>query len=136
MFIFSGKKNPECIRESFVIRAPFCKDQSKELISGPNLLKVQTWIPPVKNVSGRWQTGKPLKNRFQKNKIEKIVLSLFKLYFFIIYNFLNQFRIYHRKGHVLNFKNMSLSIFSDANSISYTASKTGVSFMSFWPLKG
>ena len=57
----------------------------------------------------------------KKKNIEKIV---------------NQFRIYHRKGHVLNFKNMSLSIFSVANSISYTPSKTGVSFMPLLPLKG
>ena len=54
--------------------------------------------------------------------------------FFIINNFLDQFRIYHRRGQDLNFKNMSLSIFSLTNSISYTASKTGVSFMPFWPL--
>ena len=70
-----------------------------------------------------------------KKKIEKIVL-FFKLNFFIINNFLDQFRIYHRKGHFLNFKNMSLSIFSVANSISYTASKTGVSFTPLWPLNG
>ena len=73
-------------------------------------------------------------NSLSKKKIEKIVL-FFKLNFFIINNFLDQFRIYHRKGHVLNFKNMSLSIFSVANSISYTASKMGVSFMPFCPLK-
>ena len=135
MFIFSDKKNPEFIRENFVIRAPFCNDKSEKLISEPHLLKVQTFIPPVKNVPGRWQTGKPFKTRFQKKKIEKIVLLFFKLNIFIINNFLDQFRIYHWKGHVLNFTNMSLSIFSVANSISYTASKTGVPFMPFWPLK-
>ena len=37
--MFSDKKNPECIRENFVIRAPFCKDQSEKLISEPHLLK-------------------------------------------------------------------------------------------------
>ena len=63
-------------------------------------------------------------------------MLFFKLNFLIINNFLDQFRIYFRKGHVLNFKNISFSIFSVANSISYTASKTGVSFMPFWPLKG
>ena len=50
---FQTKKNPEFIRENFVIRAPFCKDKSEKLISEPHLLKVQTFIPPVKNVPGR-----------------------------------------------------------------------------------
>ena len=104
MLIFS-KKNPECIRKNFVIQAPFCRDQSEKLIFKTHLLKGQTFIPPVKNV------------------------QVFKLNFFIINNFLDQFRIYHRKGQVLNFKNISLSIFSIANSISYTGSKTGVFFM-------
>ena len=72
---------------------------------------------------------------FKKKKIEKIVL-FFKLNFFIINNFLDQFCIYYRKGQVLTSKNMPLSIFLVANSISYTASKTGVSFMPFWPLTG
>ena len=49
---FLTKKNPECIRENFVIQAPFCKYQSVKLISEPHLLKVQTFIPPVKNVPG------------------------------------------------------------------------------------
>ena len=49
---FQTKKNPECIRENFVIRAPFCKEQSEKLISEPHLLKVQTFIPPVKIVPG------------------------------------------------------------------------------------
>ena len=71
-----------------------------------------------------------------KKKIEKIVLFFLKLNIFIIYNFLDQFRIHHWRGHILNFQNIFLSIFSVANSISYTASKTGVSFMPFWPLKG
>ena len=50
---FLTKKNSECIRENFVIRAPFCKDQSEKVISEPHLLKVQTFFPPVKNVPGR-----------------------------------------------------------------------------------
>ena len=50
---FLTKKNPKCIHENFLIRAPFYKDQSEKLISEPHLLKVQTFIPPVKNVSGR-----------------------------------------------------------------------------------
>ena len=124
MFVFSDKKNPEFIRENFVIRAPFCKDKSEKLISEPHLLKVQTFIPPVINVPGRWHTGKPFKTRFQKKKDRKNRAFFFKLNIFIINNFLDQFSVYHRKGHVLNFTNMSLSIFSVANSISYTASKT------------
>ena len=79
--------------------------------------------------------GNLSKLAFKKKRSKKSCFFL-KLNFFIINNFLDQFRIYHRKGHVLNFKNMSLSIFSVANSIGYTASKTGVSFMPFWPLKG
>ena len=79
--------------------------------------------------------GKLSKLAFKKKRLEKSCL-FFKLNFFIIDNFLDQLRIYHRKGHVMNFKNMSLSIFSVANSISYTDSKTGVSFTPFWPLKG
>ena len=136
MLIFSDKKNPVCIRENFVIRAPLCKDQSEKLISEPHILKVQTFIPPVKNVPGK-RTRKPFKTRFQKKKRSKKSCFFLKLNFFIINNFLDQFCIYHRKGKVLNFENMSLSIFSVANSISYyTASKTVVSFMSFWPLMG
>ena len=50
---FLTKKNPEFIRENFLIRAPLCKDKSEKLISEPHLLKVQTFIPPVKNVPGR-----------------------------------------------------------------------------------
>ena len=50
---FLTKKNPEFIRGNFVIRAPFFKDKSEKLISEPHLLKVQTLIPPVKNVPGR-----------------------------------------------------------------------------------
>ena len=80
--------------------------------------------------------GNLSKLAFKKKKIEKIALFFFKLNIFIINSFLDQFRIYHRKGHVLNFTNMSLSIFSVANNISYTASKTGASFMPFWPFKG
>ena len=49
---FLTKKNPERIRANFVIRAPFYKDQSEKLISEPDLLKVQTFISPVKIVSG------------------------------------------------------------------------------------
>ena len=135
MFIFSDKKNPECIRENFVIRAPFCKDQSKTLISEPHLLKVQIFITPVENIPGRWQTGKPFKTRFQKER-SKTSCCFFKLNVFIINDFLDQFFICHRKGQVLNFKNMSLSIFSVTNSISYTASNTVVSFMPIWPLTG
>ena len=71
-----------------------------------------------------------------KKKDRKNRAFFFKLNIFIINKFLDQFRICHWKGHVLNFTNMSLSIFSVANSISYTASKTGVSFMPFWPFKG
>ena len=47
------KKNPEFIRENFVIWAPFCKQKSEKLISEPYLLKFQTFIPLVKNVPGR-----------------------------------------------------------------------------------
>ena len=50
---FLTKKNPEFIRENFVIQAPFCKDKSEKLISEPHLLKFQTFIPPVINVPGR-----------------------------------------------------------------------------------
>ena len=50
---FLTKKNLDCIRKNFVIRAPFCKDQSEKLISEPHLLKVQTFIPPVETVPGR-----------------------------------------------------------------------------------
>ena len=53
LFIFSNKKNPEFIRGNFVIRASFSKDKREKLISGPHLLKGQTFIPPVKNVPGR-----------------------------------------------------------------------------------
>ena len=116
-------------------RKKFCEDKSEKLISEPHFLKVQTFIPPVKNVPGRWQTAKPFKTRFQKKRSKKSCF-FFKLNIFIINNFLDQFRIYHWKGHVLNFTNISLSIFSVANSICYTASKTGVSFMPFWPFKG
>ena len=71
-----------------------------------------------------------------KKKRSKKSCFFFKLNFFIINNFVDQFCIYHREGHILNFKNTFLSIFSVANGISYTASKTGVSFMLFRPLKG
>ena len=50
-------------------------------------------------------------------------MLFFKLNFFVINNFLHQFCIYHRKGQVLNFRNMCLSIFSVANSISYSSLK-------------
>ena len=53
LVISSDKKNPEFIRENFVILAPFWKDTSEKLISEPHLLKVQTFIPPVINVPGR-----------------------------------------------------------------------------------
>ena len=53
LFMFSEKKNPEFIRENFVIQAPFCKNKSEKSISEPYLLKVQTFIPSVKNVPGR-----------------------------------------------------------------------------------
>ena len=80
--------------------------------------------------------GNLSKLAFKKKKDRKNRAFFFKLNIFIINNVLDQFRIHHWKGHVLNFTNMSLSIFSVANSISYTATKTGVSFMPFWPLKG
>ena len=75
--------------------------------------------------------GNLSKLAFKKKNDRKNRAFFFKLNFFIITNFLDQFRIYHRKVHILNFKNIFLSIFSVANSISYTASKTGVSFMPF-----
>ena len=53
LVISLDKKNPEFIRENFVIQAPFCKDKSEKLISEPHLLKFQTFIPPVINVPGR-----------------------------------------------------------------------------------
>ena len=53
LFIFSYKKNPECIRENFVIRAPLCKDQCEKLISEPHIFKVQAFIAQFKNFPGR-----------------------------------------------------------------------------------
>ena len=50
---FLTNKNPEFIRENFVIWPPFCKYKSEKLISEPHLLKVETFIRPVKNVPGR-----------------------------------------------------------------------------------
>ncbi|KAJ8956941.1 hypothetical protein NQ318_014360 [Aromia moschata] len=44
---------------------------------------------------------------------------------------LPEFHGHHRKGHVLNFKNMSLLIFSVANSISYEALKSDVPGVAF-----
>ncbi|KAJ8960529.1 hypothetical protein NQ318_013817 [Aromia moschata] len=44
---------------------------------------------------------------------------------------LKEFHGHHRKGHILNFKNMSLSIFSVANSISYEALKSDVPGVAF-----
>ena len=68
-------------------------------------------------------------NSLSKKRDRKNRAFFFKLNFFIINNFLDQFRIYHRKGHISNFKNIFLSIVPVTNNISYTASKTGVSFI-------
>lgn len=130
------QKNHECTDENFATRAPPCKDQSEKSISEPHPPKVQTFTPPAKNVPGRRQTGKPPKTRLQKKKRSKKSRSFPKLNFFIINNSLDQLRIYHRRGQVSNPKNMSLSIFSPANSTSHTASKTGASPTPFWLLTG
>ena len=92
MFIFSDKKNPEFIRENFVIRVPFCKDPSEKLISEPHFLKVQTFIPTVKNVPGLWQTGKPFKTRFQKKKKNRKNRAFFlKIFRKRLYGFVSNF---------------------------------------------